>query len=176
MISYSVAVNLADIGDTILTNRVESTSVGSTCPPANGTPTCATSTTILAQTITLTGLTPGFTLSGPPNSTVSKDGATIMTVATNSAGGYKVTVQAASSSLTGTGGNGDSIPIGLLGVRESGTALFQPLSATAARTVHQQNSPSAPGGDAVSNDYQIQIPFVAPDTYSTTLDYIVTAQ
>ncbi|MDQ1398789.1 MAG: hypothetical protein QOK20_721, partial [Acidimicrobiaceae bacterium] len=41
---------------------------------------------------------------------------------------------------------------------------------------HQQNAASAPLGDAVSNDYQVQIPFVAPDTYSATLEYIVSAQ
>ena len=176
VISYSVAVNLADTGNLILTNRVESTSMGSTCPVGGVDPTCATTTTIFAQTITLTGLTPTFALTGLPNSTVSKDGATIMTVTTNSVGGYKVTVQAANSTMSGTAGNADSIPIERLGVRESGTTLFQALSATTPQTVHQQNSPSAPGGDAISNDYQIQIPFVASDTYSATLDYIVTAQ
>ena len=61
-------------------------------------------------------------------------------------------------------------------MRESGTTPFQPLSATTSVVVHQQDAPSGPGGDAVSNDYQVQIPDVSSGTYTTTLDYIVTAQ
>jgi hypothetical protein len=98
-----------------------------------------------------------------------------MTVTTNSAGGYRVTVAAAADSLTGSVGNTDTIPIDRLSVRESGTNLFQALTAIP-QIVHQQSGPSAPGGDAISNDYQIDIPFVNADTYTTTLDYIVAAQ
>jgi hypothetical protein len=97
-------------------------------------------------------------------------------VTTNSAGGYVVTVQAETGALTGAAPNTDTIPVSRLGVRESGATLFQALSQNSALVVHRQESPSAPGGDAVSNDYQMQIPFVAADTYSTTLDYIVTTQ
>ncbi len=43
-----------------------------------------------------------------------------------------------------------------------------------ATTVHSQTGPSGANGDAVSNDYQMLIPFVRPDQYSVTLDYIVT--
>ena len=63
-----------------------------------------------------------------------------------------------------------------MGVRESGTTPFRPLSSNAPLVVHQQNVRSAPGGDAVSNDYQVRIPYVPSDTYSATLDYIVSAQ
>ena len=100
-----------------------------------------------------------------------------MTVTTNSAAGYLVTVQGTSGSLTGAApGNTATIPIGAMGVRETGTTAFQPLSGDLPSVVHQQGAPSAPGGDAVSNDYQVQIPNVASDTYSATLDYIVIAQ
>ena len=100
-----------------------------------------------------------------------------MTVTTNSPGGYRVTVRARTAVLAGaTPGNADTIPIGLLSVWESARSLFLPLSNQAAVVVHQQSFPSAPEGDVVGNDYRIAIPFVAADTYSATLDYIVSAQ
>ena len=58
-------------------------------------------------------------------------------------------------------------------MRESGAAQFQPLSDTTGLVVHQQSGPSAPDGDAVSNDYEVHIPDVPSDSYSATLDYIV---
>jgi hypothetical protein len=61
-------------------------------------------------------------------------------------------------------------------VRETGASQFRPLSASTPLVVHRQNVPSAPGGDAISNDFRIQIPFVSSDTYSATLDYIASAQ
>jgi len=177
LLTYSVAVatNAPDGG--VLTNLVVSTSVGSTCAADSVDAGCTTSTAIAARTITLTDLTSSFTLAGLPNSTVGSDGTVTMTVTTNSTGGYLVTVQATTAALTGaTAGNTTTIPIGLLGVRETGTQSFFPLSADTPLTVHQQDTPSASGGDAVSNDYQIEIPAVPSDTYSTTLDYIVSAQ
>jgi hypothetical protein len=72
-------------------------------------------------------------------------------------------------------GNPDAILLSLMGVRETGTTEFTALSDTEATVVHQQGTPSAVDGDAVSNDYQVQIPNVLPDTYSTTLNYIVVA-
>jgi hypothetical protein len=131
----------------------------------------------VAQALTLTGLTSGFTLSGEPNSTATQDGAVTMTVTTNSVDGYVVSVQAAEPTLTGqAAGNAHSIPVDRLSVRGTGMPDFQPLSASAAVIVHNQTTPSAPNGDAVSNDYSIDIPFVASDTYSTTLDYIAATQ
>ena len=125
----------------------------------------------------MTELTPSFTLVGAPNSTVVQEDAVTMTVTTNSFGGYAVTVQAASDTMDPAApGIVDRIPIAQLGVRENGTRDFSAVSADHPVMVHQQAGPSQPGGDAVSNDYQIQIPFVAADTYSTTLEYIATAQ
>ncbi len=85
---YSVTTDLVDGGDGNLGNRVVSSSAGSTCPPDSTVPACATSTSVLEASITLSGVTSSFTLTGPPNTTVSSEGAVTMTVATNSPGGY----------------------------------------------------------------------------------------
>lgn len=170
-----MAVHIIDALDLLLDNRVVSDSVGSTCDATSVAP-CITSTAVQARTITLSGLTPAFTLSGPPSVVVTANGAVTMNVQTNSPGGYTVTVQPAQGTLVGTGGNTETIPIGQLKVRESGKTLFGSLPAAQALTVHSQTGPSSPDGDAVSNDYQMQIPFVRPDQYSVTLDYIVTTQ
>ena len=37
-----------------------------------------------------------------------------------------------------------------------------------------KSSASAPDGDTISNDFRITVPAVRPDTYSGTLNYIVT--
>ena len=179
VVMYTVEVDLAATGDTIFVNVVQSNTVGSNCGAGSLDPTCTTSTTILAQTLTLTGLTPSFTLSGLPNTTVTGLGATSMTVTTNSAGGYVVTVQATTGTLApAILGNSDSIPISALSVGDSGTTLFTEVPGPAGLpfVVQNQGSPTGPNGFAVSNDFKVAIPFVAPDTYSTTLEYIVTAQ
>ena len=53
---------------------------------------------------------------------------------------------------------------------------WTPLSSVNPFVVHTKTGPSAAGGDAVANDYQVQIPFVPADTYTTTLEYVVTAE
>jgi large repetitive protein len=179
LISYSVTTPATPTGtgDDVLVNRVESAAVGGNCAAGSLDPRCATATAVAARTLTVSGLTPAFTLNGLPDSTVTADGALTMTVTTNSPGGYLVTSQPASGELTGAAaGNTATIPIGRLSVRESGTSQFQPLSLDTPRIVHQQSAPSAPGGDAISNDYQVDIPDVASDTYSATLEYIVITQ
>jgi hypothetical protein len=176
-ITYSVAVNVVDTGDAVLFNRVTSETVGNTCPSGSADPGCVTVTSIAARSITLSGLTSSFTLNGLPHTTVGVDGAVTMTVTTNSPGGYQVTVQAESPALTAAlAGNSATIPINLLQVRETGTMPFLPMSNTSAQVIHQRSSASSPNGDAVSNDYQIVIPFVPPDTYSATVDYIAATQ
>ena len=92
-----------------------------------------------------------------------------MTVTTNSAGGYVVTMETAASVLNGTAGNTETIPIEMLKVRKSGTTVFQSLAAETPLVMHDQDTPSAVDGDAVSNDFQIEIPFVASDTDRDTL-------
>ncbi len=177
VISYSVSADTTGNGDAVLINQVTSSSTGSACGPGATALPCTTTTPVAARTITLTALTSSFTLTGLPNTTVSSNGTVTMTVTTNSAAGYLVSVRPTRATLTGAApGNAETIPIGQLGVRESGTDPFRPLSDLAPLTVHEQDTPSAPGGDAVSNDYQVEIPFVPSDTYSAELDYIVSAQ
>ena len=157
VITYSITVSPAASGDRVLTNSVESTSFGSTCAEGSVNPLCTSTVTVDTDVLTLTDVTSSFTLTGLPGSIVTQNGAVSMTVTTNSFGGYVVTVQAAGGELAGQiPGNGDTIPIDRLSVRANGTTLFTPLSAENTVLVYEKTSPSAPGGDAVSDDYQIR--------------------
>lgn len=128
----------------------------------------------VSTAIALTGLTSDFTLTGIPGGVVTEAGAVEFTVTTNNLAGYSVTVQSATATLVAdTVGNTDSIPIGNLSVSEVGTT-FTPLSSTVPFVVHTQSTRSAEGGDDLSNDYEVDIPFVNTDTYSATLNYIAT--
>jgi uncharacterized repeat protein (TIGR01451 family) len=177
VITYSVAVPLESTGDGLLVNSVASSSTGATCTPTSLRPACTTSTTIAARTITLTGLTSSFTLTGLPNTTVSLEEAVAMTVTTNSTTGYTVSVLADSPWLSALSPlNNSVIDIARMRVRESGTSSYQQMSADSPVVVHTQSTPSSPQGDAVSNDFQLDIPFVPSDTYSNTLDYIAATQ
>ena len=126
--------------------------------------------------ITLSALTPTFTLVGLPGATVIGAAAVSMLVETNNIAGYAVTVQSTTDTLDPADpvGNTDSIPIGALSVKESTATSYTPVSDTAAVTVHSQATRSAVGGDAIVNDYKVVIPFVNADTYSTTLNYVAT--
>lgn len=124
------------------------------------------------SSITLSGLPVSFTLTGDPNTTVTSAGAVTMNVLTNNLTGYQVTVQAASGTLTGSVGNPDTIPITNLKVRETGAPVFTPMSDLLPSVVHSQLNRSGDSGDTISNDYQVDIPFVNADTYTVTLDYV----
>lgn len=129
----------------------------------------------VSSAITLSALTPTFTLTGAPDATVEGLAAVTMTVTTNNLLGYSVTVQATTAAMAGGDtGNPDSIPVGALSVRETGTTGYTPLSSTAAVTVHTQAARSEEVGDDLSNDYKVVIPFVNEDTYTATLDYVAT--
>lgn len=129
----------------------------------------------VGSAITLSNLTPSFTLSGNPCQTDTDIGAVTMNVETNNATGYNVTVQAENADMVGTNGNTDVIPVTDLLVRETGATDFMPSSSTTPVTVHNQDTRSvANDGDNLSNDYQITIPNVHNDTYSVTLDYVAT--
>jgi hypothetical protein len=96
----------------------------------------------VASAITLTDLTPAFTLSGIPGDTATTGAPVTMTVTTNNAAGYSVTVASTDLVLEGAvPGNATSIPIGLLTVRESGTTDYTGISAVPT-TVHTQDGPS----------------------------------
>ena len=143
--------------------------------PGEISPGASQANVVVSSAIALTGLTPSFTLTGLPGATVLGTGAVTMNVQTNNLAGYSVTVESATSTLVATAaGNTDAIPIGALSVREGGTTAFTPLSATTPTAVHTQATRSAEAGDTITNDYQVVIPFVNEDTYTTTLDYVAT--
>lgn len=124
--------------------------------------------------ISLTGLTPEFTLTGAPGAVVTQAGAVSYNVQTNNVAGYTVSVQAAAATLApALPGNTASIPVASLQVGNFADVLT-PLSASAPVVVHSQSAASLEAGDALSDDYSITIPFVPADTYTVTLDYIAT--
>jgi len=128
---------------------------------------------IVGSAITLTDLTPSFDLSGIPGATVTGLAAVTYTVETNNAAGYSVTVQSQTPTMVATApGNLDSIPIAALTAREGGPGAYTALSNAAALPVHTQATRSAEGGDNLTTDFQVAIPFVNSDTYTATLDYV----
>jgi hypothetical protein len=140
-------------------------------------PGTVTATANVQASITLSGLTPAFTLTGAPGATATGTGAVTMKVTTNNTLGYTVGVQAAAATMTGaTAGNTDTIPVSALTVKENTGATYTALSATAAVTVHSQNGKSVSTGDTITNDMQMAVPFVNSDSYSVALNYIATTK
>ena len=172
-ITYSVIVNNPDTGDKNLINTVTSSTPGNNCP-SGGTDTRCTNTVVTTfPFITLTNLTPNFTLTGLPNTTAEMNNAVTMTVTTNCVTGYTVTAQATGPTLTpNLSNNPNSIPVGALKAREHGTSAFTSLSASSAVVLHSQHTASAAAGDAISNDYELAVPVVESGTYSVTINYI----
>lgn len=159
-----------------LATSVVAFSAGSASADTSGGSTTANAA--VSSGITLTGLTPAFTLTGTPGATVGTGASPVVfNVETNNATGYTVTVQSATATMVAnTAGNTDSIPIGVLTVRESGAGAYTPLTTTGgtAVTVHTQGGRSANGGDPLSTDFQMRMPTVKADTYSATLNYLAT--
>lgn len=132
-----------------------------------------TATAAVSSSITLSGLTGAFTLTGAPGVTATTVAPVTMNVKTNQLTGYTVTVQAGTATMAGaTTGNTDTIPVSALTVRETGTLPYTALSAASAVTVHSQSSKSATNGDTINNDYAMLVPFVNADTYTATLNYV----
>jgi hypothetical protein len=136
----------------------------------------------VGSSIALNGLTADFPLAGLSGATVASLGAVTFNVETNNFAGYTVTVQSEAATLApaDTVVNPDSIPIAALSVRQNAglenAADYTPLSSTGSALVHSQDTRSDEGGDDLSNDYQIVIPFVNQDVYSVTLDYLAATQ
>ncbi|WP_204358631.1 hypothetical protein [Streptosporangium sp. 'caverna'] len=126
--------------------------------------------------ITLTELTPTFTLSGNPGDTVTDPDAVTMRVTTNNFAGYTVTVQPTAPNLTPSiGSNTDVIPMNLLEVSGPIQAgAYVPLNPAAPVQVARKDERSVDDGDVITNGYRITIPAVRPDTYSGTLLYAAT--
>ncbi len=172
-------------------------------PPAVGTATGSTIlTTTVGPAIALIDNTASFTLDGNIGDQPVATAAVSLTVLTNNSDGYSVSVTPAAPKsaltttptavgyLTGTKGGGTSneIPVGDIGVEEtpnvppppnggaSGNSAFEQLVQGPVQ-VYSQSVASAPGGDALTNDYEYMtpIPAVVPDTYTVQLDYVATA-
>ena len=136
----------------------------------------------VSSSISLTGLTSSFTLSGIPGQTVvtgesdnPDDRPVTYNVQTNNLAGYTVTVQSETDTMIADNpDNTDSIPIGALSVRETGETAYTPLSDTVPALVHSQEDRSVADGDELSTDFQVVIPFVNSDNYDATLNYVAT--
>jgi hypothetical protein len=127
--------------------------------------------------ITLSDLTPAFTLTGAAGTTPTTGGSPVtMRVTTNNFSGYNVTVVPAALNLIGAiPGNGDVIPANDLevdGPAQGGA--YAHLTYPTPLVVATKASASAAGGDVILNNYRITIPFVRPDTYTGTLNYVAT--
>ncbi|MEV8633819.1 hypothetical protein AB0395_19385 [Streptosporangium sp. NPDC051023] len=127
--------------------------------------------------ITLSDLTDSFILQGNPGETVSTGTGlpVTMRVTTNNFAGYTVTVQPAAAALVGAiAGNTDTVSSSLLQVLGPAQTNFTALDSAAPLEVARKGTRSDPDGDIITNSYRITIPFVRPDTYSGTLNYVAT--
>jgi hypothetical protein len=152
-------------------------SAGATLARAETDTDTTTANVTVSTAITLSGLTDSFTLSGAPGDTPTTGGTPVtMTVTTNNFAGYSVTVEPAATTLDpAISGNTDTIATTLLQVRGPAQAgSYTALTPGTPLEVATKASASAEGGDSVSNDYRITIPFVRPDTYTGTLNYVAT--
>jgi len=131
----------------------------------------------VSSAVTLTDLSPAFTLSGSPGSTAATGSNPVtMVVTTNNFAGYGVTVEPATATLAAAiPGNTDTVAVTdveVNGPTQAGT--YANLIFGTPLAVASKSSASAPDGDTISNDFRITVPAVRPDTYSGTLNYIVT--
>jgi hypothetical protein len=123
----------------------------------------------VGSALTLTDLTPTFTLTGVAGSIPTAD--VTYTVTTNNLDGYTVSVSSATDALNPpveTPVNPDTIPIASL--LANGDAM---VTAPATLTVQTKTTRSALDGDAYTDTYSMTIPDVNSDTYTATLSYLV---
>jgi hypothetical protein len=139
---------------------------------AQAVPDGATTGTVAVTTgIALTSLSPTFALAGIPGDTVESTAPVTYNVISNNPTGYTVTVTAAGATLPGVGTPANSIPIAALTIREGGVGPYTSLAAPV--QIHAQGGISAAApGDSLSSDFQMLIPNVPADTYTTTLTYL----
>jgi uncharacterized repeat protein (TIGR01451 family) len=178
VITFSVTVSDPGTGngalsasDPTLTSTVTSATVGSNCTPGSAGTRCTAKIPVVPISMGLSAPSGVFTLAGPPGGSAQQPAAVTMTVSTNNPTGYSVTVQPSAPTLAGPAA---AIPVGDLYVRGTGQTTYHPLSGTTPTLIHRQTGPTCPDGDPISTDYQINIPDIAPGTYTTTLTYITT--
>jgi len=167
-------LGLAFVGVATATTAVSHGAAPALADTASGS---TTANVEVSGAITLTGLTPAFTLTGVAGSTPTTAGNPVtMTVTTNNFAGYNVTVVPAAANLIGAiPGNSDVIPANDLevdGPAQGGA--YAHLTYPTPLVVATKASASAAGGDLITNNYRITIPFVRPDTYTGTLNYVAT--
>ena len=135
-------------------------------------------TVTVVGALTLTFIDNAINLSGAPGDTSEDLDTVSFTVTTNNATGYNITVDPDVDVLAGAAPAGGSIPVTNLAVRDQSAGSTTPdyVNLTLdALTIHNQATPSAVAGDAITNDYRILIPAgTAPNTYTGTLTYVAT--
>lgn len=132
--------------------------------------------------ITVSQLAESFSLAGAPDVITANLGALDLTVLTNNAAGYTVTVLATSEgglqpnpALANSPG---PIPWDRLEVREGGTGAFRPISEKESVTVGGSSTRSGDepdGVDVIHDDFRLTVPVIDADRYSGVLTYTVTA-
>ena len=172
--SRTAGVGMAFIGAATAVSAIGYHAVPAVADTASGS---TTANVEVSGSITLTGLTPAFTLTGVVGSTPTTGATPVtMVVTTNNFAGYNVSVVPAAANLVGAiPGNTDVIPANSLEVDGPVQAgVYAPLAFPTPLVVATKASASAPEGDTITNNYRITIPFVRPDTYSGTLNYVAT--
>jgi hypothetical protein len=177
--SASQRARAAHLGMAFVGAATAVTALGYNTVPAAA-DTAADSTTVNVEVtgaITLTDLTPAFTLTGVAGTIPTTGGSPVtMRVTTNNFAGYNVTVVPAAANLIGAiPGTSDFIPANDLEVDgPSQGGAYAHLTYPTPLVVATKASASAPDGDLIINNYRITIPFVRPDTYTGTLNYVAT--
>jgi hypothetical protein len=115
-----------------------------------------------------------FTIAGPAGAIATTTVPVEFTV-TNNEGGFTVDVLADTANLEPVDPltNPDVIPFTDLEIDSIDAAAFVPLSSVTPVTIYT-SLVAAPTGDTQATDYQIDMPFVTPDTYSGTITYTAT--
>jgi len=168
------------VARTVLTTATAAAFIGLATVSASAAPGDVSNDSVVANvnvssTITLNLDQASFNLNGLPGTTVPGLGAVTGLVTTNNAAGYSIGVQAAAATLQpSTGANPDSIPIEALQVANAAGAYI-PLSSTEPVITETKATRSALAGDAILDDYRVDIPDVNSDTYRVTLNYTATA-
>lgn len=100
---------------------------------------------------------------------------TVEFTVTNNDGGFTVEVQPDAPNLLPPDPveNTDVIPFSDLEVFDIDDATFVPLDPGNPITIYTSDDP-APTGDTQQHDYQIEMPFVTPDSYTGTITYTAT--
>lgn len=143
--------------------------------PAQAQTDTTTASVAVQQVIAIT-VDGAFALDGVPGETAVTDPEVEFTVTTNEPDGYFVTVQPVDGEMVPPDAveNPDVIPFGDLEVANADTGAFSPLDPDTPVEIYSQDTGSDPGGDTFTHAYQLDVPFVQPDTYTGVITYVAT--